>query len=424
MADPRPLTRKELTEFLPNQRAIRAFEKLFDIVPDDLLAFAQELEENIIATGTAGAQSQHALAQLAKDKELLLRLVEEANIDAGTALALAAYAAYRESFSIDYIDFNPDPPHSDQDRRMTWGSDDDTVNIHHEDGVVQSVGQESYVRFTNQTGAVIQNGTVLGVDEPIVPPSFVTPYLADGNTPQLNILGVATQDIQSGEPGRATTFGFVRDFDTTGTPYGETWAVGDTVYASPTVPGGLTNIKPTAPDWSIPIAIVFLVDSTQGVIFVRPAIDQSLYYGLFSRNTDLSISAINTAEPIAMDTASPVNGTSLGTPASRMVVDNSGLYSLNGFFQLTSGSASAKTVWLWLRLNGVDIPRTSIKTTISGSGTIASLSRSTFLSLNAGDYIEIYWASDSTNVTLTADAPTAFAPSTPAATLSLEQIQQ
>jgi len=36
MADPRPLTRKELTQFLPNQRAIRAFEKLFDLIPDDL----------------------------------------------------------------------------------------------------------------------------------------------------------------------------------------------------------------------------------------------------------------------------------------------------------------------------------------------------------------------------------------------------
>jgi hypothetical protein len=36
MADPRPLTRKELAEFLPNQRAIRAFEKLFDLVPPEL----------------------------------------------------------------------------------------------------------------------------------------------------------------------------------------------------------------------------------------------------------------------------------------------------------------------------------------------------------------------------------------------------
>ena len=36
--DPKPLTRKELAEFLPTKRAIRAFEKLFDIVPSSFIA--------------------------------------------------------------------------------------------------------------------------------------------------------------------------------------------------------------------------------------------------------------------------------------------------------------------------------------------------------------------------------------------------
>jgi hypothetical protein len=37
MADPRPPTREELARFLPNQRAIRAFEKLFDLVPSKFI---------------------------------------------------------------------------------------------------------------------------------------------------------------------------------------------------------------------------------------------------------------------------------------------------------------------------------------------------------------------------------------------------
>lgn len=36
MADPRPLNRSELAKFLPDQRAIRAFEKLFELIPSDL----------------------------------------------------------------------------------------------------------------------------------------------------------------------------------------------------------------------------------------------------------------------------------------------------------------------------------------------------------------------------------------------------
>jgi hypothetical protein len=43
MADPRPLTREELSKFLPNQRAIRAFEKLFDLVPDEFTSLGGRL---------------------------------------------------------------------------------------------------------------------------------------------------------------------------------------------------------------------------------------------------------------------------------------------------------------------------------------------------------------------------------------------
>ena len=44
MADPRPLTRSELAKFLPDQRAIRAFEKLFDLVPDEFLLITERLD--------------------------------------------------------------------------------------------------------------------------------------------------------------------------------------------------------------------------------------------------------------------------------------------------------------------------------------------------------------------------------------------
>lgn len=42
--DPRPLTRAELNQFLPNQRAIRAFEKLFDLIPPDLIDLSDRLD--------------------------------------------------------------------------------------------------------------------------------------------------------------------------------------------------------------------------------------------------------------------------------------------------------------------------------------------------------------------------------------------
>lgn len=43
MVDPRPLTRGELSRFLPDQRSIRAFEKLFDIVPSEIIALSERI---------------------------------------------------------------------------------------------------------------------------------------------------------------------------------------------------------------------------------------------------------------------------------------------------------------------------------------------------------------------------------------------
>lgn len=43
--DPRPLTRKELRSFLPSERAVRAFERLFDLIPPDLNDINNYLDE-------------------------------------------------------------------------------------------------------------------------------------------------------------------------------------------------------------------------------------------------------------------------------------------------------------------------------------------------------------------------------------------
>jgi len=43
--DLRPLTRKELASFLPNDRAVRAFERLFDLIPPDLNDINTYLDE-------------------------------------------------------------------------------------------------------------------------------------------------------------------------------------------------------------------------------------------------------------------------------------------------------------------------------------------------------------------------------------------
>lgn len=320
-----------------------------------------------------------------------------------------------EAPAVLYVDFDTtnNPPH--QVGRVNWNNIDDTLELDHSGGVIQQVGEETYARVTNATGSDFNNGDLIGLTGT---GTTVGKYVANGSSPPSYVIGLATQVIANGTRGRLTVYGRVRGLNTS------SYVVGDIVYANPSVAGGLTKVKPTAPNIVIPIGVVTASDSTDGEVFVRPILDQQLYYGAFARNTDTSPVAANTAYPIILDTTTVSNGVHLGTPASRIVADHAGLYAFNASFQLASGNSSIKNVWMWFRKNGIDVPNSSIERSLESGTAVATQSRSMFFSLAANDYIELVWASDNTNVSLDARPSTPFAPASPAVLLTVDQIQQ
>ena len=70
--DPRPLTRKELAAFLPTQRAIKAFERLFEFVPVDIESL--ETQTNIV-----GSKADQALATIDRLASALEQLASTLN---------------------------------------------------------------------------------------------------------------------------------------------------------------------------------------------------------------------------------------------------------------------------------------------------------------------------------------------------------
>lgn len=328
-------------------------------------------------------------------------------------------AIFQNGGPYEYFDFNKTPTYTNQEARLGWNASDQTLNIGMAYGVVQQIGQETYARVRNSTGVTIPNGTAVGFAGAATDALEVVPYIADGSQPTLYIVGIMTHDLpDTGEKGYCTTWGFVRDVDTSA------FSQGDVLYVSTTVAGELTNVKPTAPNNVIPIAAVVKVGTTDGVIFVRPTIEQQSYYGVFSRTTDYSPAAINTAYAIQFDTTRISNGVVIGSPTSRIVVPESGLYDVSVTLQYSSGNSSSKNIYSWIRKNGTDISQSSRIISLSGSGTYSPVLVSEAISFNANDYIEIMFASTSTNVSLNAVPATAFAPGSPAANLVIEQIQQ
>lgn len=305
---------------------------------------------------------------------------------------------------------------------LTYNSTADTLDLSHLNGVSQQIGFETFMRVENATGSTILNGTVVGfagVNGDIE----VAPYIANTSANELYLIGVTTFEMEDGDVGPVTIYGKVRGLNTTGSSVGETWARGDVLYASPTVAGDFTKVRPTAPNVVIPVAAVLTVDATDGEILVRPTIPMALDYGVFDSTTDQTLATINTATAITFDNTLSSNGVTVGTPASRLVASQPGFYQVVATLQLASNSSSAKNVYVWLRKNGTDVPDTVRALTVNINGGLTPICVAYPISLTTSDYIEFYWAADDTDVTLSALTGLAFAPDAPSVLVEVSQIQ-
>jgi hypothetical protein len=101
---------------------------------------------------------------------------------------------------------------------------------------------------------------------------------------------------------------------------------------------------------------------------------------------------------------------------------NYGLYDIQYNLQLVSTNAAAKDVWVWARKNGLDIPLSARRVSITGNGVETVLAGNFFVSMVFNDRFEIYWAADSTSVRLDAPPSTTFAPAIPSVRISVAQI--
>jgi hypothetical protein len=318
-----------------------------------------------------------------------------------------------------------DPNHVDERDDvglLNWNMADDTLNLHHPNGVTQQIGQELYAYVRNRTGATIPDGTAVqfaGAEQNGTARLLIAPFLANGTFPNLYGLGITTSDIPNGEDGFVTVWGKVKRLNTSA------WNVGDILYVSPTIAGGLTNIKPTAPNNVVPIAAVLRKDSTQGEIFVRPTIEQRSPYGSFSDNQNHTAALANTPYPIPLNITEFSNAI-IRDPndTTKIVIQQSGLYNFQFSTQFVSTNSSAKDVYIWPRKNGIDIPNSATRTSVVGNGVYFVASWNFVISMDNNDYFQLMWATTDTAASIVAPLSTSFAPATPSTLLSVTMVAQ
>ena len=142
--------------------------------------------------------------------------------------------------------------------------------------VTLQLGQETLARVVNKTGSDLLESEYKVVRVRIASEGGaqgqrLAVVLAQGlNDPDsATTLGIVTETIPNNQEGFITVFGNVNNINTTGSLQGETWADGDVLYLSPTIAGGLTKVKPIAPQHMVVMGYVVYAHAINGKIFVK-----------------------------------------------------------------------------------------------------------------------------------------------------------
>lgn len=133
-------------------------------------------------------------------------------------------------------------------------------------------------------------------------------------------------------------------------------------------------------------------------------------YGAFQDNTTQTAASANVAYTITFNTTDSANGVYIGTPTSRVVIENAGIYNFQFSAQLDKTSGASASIWIWPRVNGTNIPDSASKVAIQGTTAESVPSWNFVLPMNAGDYFELVWLTDDNKVVLKHEAGFGVAP--------------
>ena len=124
-------------------------------------------------------------------------------------------------------------------------------------------------------------------------------------------------------------------------------------------------------------------------------------FGAWSSNSDQTASSTTAAYAITYDVTDISDSVYLdGT--SKLTVTHPGVYNLQFSIQFTNTDTQIHDVDVWVAINGSNVSNTNSRFSVPNShgGTdghlIAALN--VFLSMQSGDYVELYWATNNTGV--------------------------
>lgn len=165
------------------------------------------------------------------------------------------------------------------------------------------------------------------------------------------------------------------------------------------------------------------------VPYSAAAIADAVPYGAFQDSTDQTAASTTDAYAVTLDTTDYAVGVSV-VSGSQITVRSAGVYNIQFSIQFANADTQIQDADVWFRKNGTDVASSNSQFSIPNShgGTdghlIASLNF--YIQLAAGDYVQLMWATTSTNVSIeqipTQTSPTR--PATPSVIVTINKVDE
>ena len=164
------------------------------------------------------------------------------------------------------------------------------------------------------------------------------------------------------------------------------------------------------------------VSGSTGAVTISQSSTTTKAYGAFHDTTTQTAAAINTAYAVTFDSTDLSSSVSRGSPTSRIVVSNAGIYNIQFSAQLHKTSASVGYIYIWARVSGTNVPDSASKIAINGSQAETIAAWNFVLSMAANDYFELMWSTDNTACELLHNTSVSPVPAIPSVILTVTQV--
>jgi len=245
-------------------------------------------------------------------------------------------------------------------------------------------------------------------------PSLTNPQLSsvipisEGSTTYRTTLGVIVSYVSQSVANTGS-------FATTGS---NTFIGTEVVSGSVIITGSLILTGSTNITGSLTVNNYPVITSNQTGSFVS-------YYGSFYHTASMINTVPGTANTMSLSTTDITYGVTVsGSINDKIKFANAGVYNIQFSAQMDKTSAGSDFItYIWIKQNDVDVPISNTAITVLGGSNAKTVAAwNWYVNANAGDFVQIVWASAASDARIQYDASPAYGPAVPSLIVTANRV--